>query len=62
MNLFFYTGLDAPPPKKVVDKLIKEYRDAKNFGSILTPPEIDDLNLVKAALSTYKSQSHLGWA
>ncbi len=37
MNLFFYTGLDAPPPKKVVDKLIKEYRDAKNFGSILTP-------------------------
>lgn len=55
---FFYTGLDAPT-KKVVDKLIKEYRDAKNFGSILTP-EIDDLNLVKAALSTYKSQSHLG--
>ncbi len=58
-SFFLYWSRCPPHQKKVVDKLIKEYRDAKNFGSILTP-EIDDLNLVKAALSTYKSQSHLG--
>lgn len=55
---FFYMGLDASE-KKVVDKLIEVYEDAKNFGSILTP-QVDNLDLVKEALTAYKTHSHLG--
>lgn len=55
---FFYMGLDASE-KKVVDELIEVYEDAKNFGSILTP-QVDNLDLVKEALTAYKTHSHLG--
>lgn len=55
---FFYMGLDASE-KKVVDELIEVYEDAKNFGSILTP-QVDNLDLVKEALTAYKTHPHLG--
>jgi hypothetical protein len=57
-NSFFYIALDTPT-KKVVDELIKVYKDSKNFGSILKP-EVENLSLVKGALDESRQKSNLG--